>query len=145
MLHPSLQGYLVDQHQRELERAAARERLLAEARCATTDLPSVAERTLLRAGRLLIDLGQRLCARYHSEPQRALLGMASHGAALSPLSAWTPAMLARVADATQTVSPTTFVYYGFVTIGPRGISRAEYVTHLARPDASGRLDAGKRG
>jgi len=145
MLHPSLHGYLVDQHQRELEHAAERERLLAEARRTTADTPSVTERMLLGTGRLLIDLGQRLCAHSLIEPQHALSRATPHHMALSPLSTWTPSMLASVADATTTVSPMSFVYYGFVSIGPRGITRAEYVTPLAQPVAGGQLEAGKRG
>lgn len=145
MLHPSLHGYLVDQHQRELERTAKRARLLAEARRSAADTPSVTERMVLGTGRRLIDLGQRLCAHYPSEPQHALSRATPHQLRLSPLSTWTPSMLAGVADATTTVSPMSFVYYGFVSIGPRGITRAEYVTPLAQPVAGGRLEAGNRG
>lgn len=145
MLHPSLHGYLVDQHRRELERTAERERLLAVARQVATDTPGVAERTLLLAGSLLLELGQRLCARYPSEAAHTLPRTASHDMALSPLSTWMPAMLARTDNATESRTPTTFVYYGVVTVSPRGITRAEYVTPLAHPIASGRLGAGKRG
>lgn len=145
MIHPGLHGYLVDQHQRELERTAEHERVLAEARHNIARTASAAERMRMSAGALLIDLGQRLYARYPTEPQRTLLRVASHDATLSPLSAWTPATLARVANATEAVAPMGFVYYGFVTVGPRDITRAEYVTPLAHPVASGRLGAGKRG
>lgn len=145
MLHPGLHGYLVDQHQRELERTAEHERVLAEARQAATDTPNVAERMLLNTGRVLIGFGLHLCARHPAEPQRALLRAASRDVALAPLSTWKPATLARVANATETASPMSFVYYGFVTVGPQGITRAEYVTALAHPVVGRRLEMGKRG
>lgn len=145
MLHPGLHGYLVDQHRRELERTAEHERALVEAQQTAADIPSAAERMLLNTGRLLIGFGLHLCARHPAEPQRALLQAASRDVALSPLSPWTPATLARVANATETASPMSFVYYGFVTVGSHGITRAEYVTPLVHPVVGGRLDAGKRG
>ncbi len=145
MLHPGLHGYRIDQRQRELERAAQRERLIAEARSVATNRPNIGERTLLLAGSLLISFGQRLCTHYPTEPQRALMQTPAHDTALSPLSMWTPAMLARIRNATEGGPPITFVYYGFVTAGSHGITRTEYVTPLAHPVASGRLDARKGG
>lgn len=145
MLHPSLHGYHVGQHQHDLERAAQRERLIAEAHHAATNKPTVAERTRLITGNLLIALGQRLCAHGPTEPQNTLLHAPSRDLALSPLSTWSPAMLARLRDASESRTPTTFVYYGFVIVGARGITRTEYVTPLGHPVVSGRLDARKGG
>lgn len=149
MLHPSLHGYLVDQHQRELERAAERERLLVEARSATADAPSVTQRTMLGLGRLLIDVGLHLSARYPTEAQRTLPQALSHDRALSPLSAWTPAMLAHVRNVrnvpNESGAALTLLYYGFVTVGPRGITHTAYAMPLARPVASRRPSAEERG
>ncbi len=145
MIHPGLHGYRMDQRQYDLERVAQRERLIAEARSAATHKPNIGERTLLFTGSLLIRFGERLCAHYPTERQTALMQTPSHDAALSPLSTWTPAMLARICNATESGKPITFAYYGFVTAGSRGITRTEYVTPLAHPIASGRLDARKGG
>ena len=145
MLHPSLHGYLAEQRQRELERAAGRERMLIEARAATADAPSVAERTSLALVRLLIGAGMRLSARYPTEAPRALLPAASYDRTLSPLNPWTPAMAAHVGNATESRAALTFVYYGFVTVGPHSITRAEYAMPLAYPIASRRPGAEKRG
>ncbi len=145
MFHPGLHGYHMDQRRHDLERIAQRERRIAEARSAATNRPDIGERALLVAGSLLIRFGQRLCAHYPTEPQSALMQASSHDTTLSPLSTWTPAMLARVRNATESGAPMTFAYYGFVTTGSRGITRTEYVTPLAHPVASGRLDVRKGG
>ena len=143
MLHPTLHSYLAGQHQRELERKAERGRLLAEARQAATGTAGVAERAMLGAGRLLIDAGQRLCARSIPQAQHTPLSAATHDVALAPLITWSPALLARLRDVTATRESITFVYYGFITAGPHGITRAEYLTPLARPIAS--VEGAKRG